>query len=186
MNLNPLAAAFDLQLTDTELVHRAVRGDESAYRAIYERYGRYVGGVVYRIMGDDAELEDIVQESFTKAFKRIKKLEKPELLKYWLITVTVGQANNHLAKRSRRKRLATDAEATFLSAAASQAPRTISEIYEALDKLPDKIRVPWILHRVEGMTIIEVAEVVGVSIATAKRRIQEGDIQVRRVLHVDE
>ena len=71
---------------DEVLVARVLRGDALAFRDLYGRHSRYVAGVVYRLMGDDAELEDIVQDAFVRAAERLPSLREPAQLRAWLVT----------------------------------------------------------------------------------------------------
>ncbi len=167
---------------DEVLVGRVLRGDRSAFRELYGRHGRYVAGVVYRLMGDDAELEDIVQDTFVRAAERLSSLRVPGQVRPWLATIAVRLAQSRLARRRRRDflRLQLTRAAPTTSDPRDRAPA--DELYSALDQVPDKLRVPWILHRVEGWRLEDVAASCDVSLATIKRRIADAQARLDRRL----
>jgi RNA polymerase sigma-70 factor (ECF subfamily) len=174
----PQAVTFD----DTVLVERAGRGDELAFSEIYRRHARYIAGVAFRLTGDDAAVDDMVQETFIAAYRGIAKIREPGQLRPWLVTIAVRRARRHIARLSRMRKGRAEI--------ARHAPRfgdardldRIDELYEVLDRVPVKYRVPWVLSRVEGMTIPEVAEACGWSVATIKRRIAEAENRLKRKL----
>jgi len=185
------AAGPQLVVTDDDatLVERirsgavqGVGGDRAAFRALYARHSRYVAGVVYRLMGDDADLEDIVQDTFIRAVERLDSLRTPAQVRPWLVTIAVRFARGRLAKRRRRHWLRKD---IAYAAAAASDPRDrapADDLYAALSQIPDRLRVPWCLARVEGYKLDEVAAICDVSLATVKRRISDAQTRVDRRL----
>lgn len=167
---------------DDVLVSRFLRGDPAAFRDLYGRHSRYVAGVVYRLMGDDAELEDIVQDTFVRANERLASLREPAQVRPWLVTIAVRLTQSRLTRRRRRSwiRQQINRSAPTSSDPRDRAPA--DELYSALDQVPDKLRVPWILHRVEGYKLEDVADSCSVSLATVKRRIAEAQVRLDRRL----
>lgn len=158
---------------DATLVARAAKGDERAFAELYRRYARYLAGVAFRLMGDDAELDDVVQETFVDASEGLSKIQDGASVRRWLATITVRKVARRIARRQRQRWLAKWIGRTE---PASTAPMVESEayaLYEALASISAARRVPWALHVIEGMTLPEVAEHCGVSLATVKRRIAE-------------
>jgi RNA polymerase sigma-70 factor (ECF subfamily) len=174
----PQAATID----DAVLVERAGRGDEQAFSEIYRRYARYIAGVAFRLTGDDAAVDDMVQETFIAAHRGLAKIREPGQLRPWLVTIAVRRARRHISGLSRRRKGRAEI--------ARNAPRfgdardldRVDELYEVLDRVPVKYRVPWVLNRVEGMTLPEVAAACGWSLATIKRRIAEAENRLKRML----
>lgn len=167
---------------DAGLVERARRADEAAFAALYQRHARYLAGVVYRLMGDDAELDDIVQESFVDAARGLDALTHASLVRPWLVSITVRRARRHLSRR-RRRRLLLDGLAAFSARASNPSDRNeVDDLYEALDRLPQDLRVPWALRRIEQLSLPEVAAACAVSLATVKRRISEAERLLARRL----
>src|SRR5262249_12737265 len=90
----------EAQGVDAALVVRAQSGDRTAEEAIYRRHVRYVGGLVLRLLGDRAEAEDCVQETFAIALGRIGSLRDGDALRGWIAQISV----NLVRRRFRRRR----------------------------------------------------------------------------------
>ncbi|MEM9460866.1 MAG: RNA polymerase sigma factor [Myxococcota bacterium] len=167
---------------DEVLVARVLRGDPQAFRDLYGRHSRYVAGVVFRLMGDDADLEDIVQDTFVRATERLSTLRTPAQVRPWLVTIAVRLAQSRMTRRRRRRwlRQQITRAAPTVSDPRDRAPA--DELYSALDQVPDKLRIPWILSRVEGQRLDDVAAACGISLATVKRRIADAQARLDRRL----
>jgi RNA polymerase sigma-70 factor (ECF subfamily) len=169
-----------VQEEDVDLVARAIGGDERAFAQVYRRYAKYVAGVVFRLMGDEGELDDVVQETFVDAHAGLASLRDPGGVKGWLVTIAVRKVARRL-ERKRRQRF-------FLGLFGGGAPRAASPeiesdvygLYERLAAISAERRIPWSLHTIEGMTLPEVADHCGVSLATVKRRIHEAEALMRQ------
>lgn len=158
---------------DATLAKRAAAGDERAFTAIYRKHARYVAGVVYRLMGSDSEIDDVVQETFVAASEGLGTLKEGATLRAWLVTIAVRKVARRLAKRQRQRWLAGMFGRTEPHAASPEVEGDAYALYQALAAIGVDRRVPWTLHHVEGLTLPEVAEHCGVSLATVKRRIAE-------------
>ena len=94
-------------------------------------------------MGDDADLDDIVQEAFVDAARALDTLTHAELVRPWLVAIAVRRAQRHLSRR-RRRRLLQDALAVFGARVSDPGARhEVDDLYDALDRLPEELRVPW-------------------------------------------
>jgi len=169
-------------VADEALVQRAQRAEHGAFTALYERHASYIAGVVYRMMGDDAELDDIVQETFVDAAGALEQLETAALLRAWLVSIAVRRARRHLRRRARRWSLLASVAEFAARASDPEDRRSVDELYDALDRLPVDLRVPWVLHRVEQFSLNEVARMCDMSLATVKRRIAEAERRIERRL----
>lgn len=176
----PRSGPAEPPVDDLDLVERLRRRDAGAYRMLYNRHARYLAGVVFRLLGGDHELEDVVQESFVDAVEGIRHLEHAGRLRPWLVTIAVRKVNRVLLARRRRKKLATG---FALVAPKSHYPTqelSADELRRALDVLAPELRIPWVLGRVEQLELAEVARACSVSVATAKRRIAAAEQSIRR------
>jgi RNA polymerase sigma-70 factor (ECF subfamily) len=166
---------------DATLVARAVAGDERAFTAIYRRHARYVAGVAFRLMGDEAELDDVVQETFVAASSALASLEDRGALRSWLVTIAVRAVSKRIARRQRGRWLSSLLGRTQPRSTPPAVEGDAYALYEALEALSADLRVPWALHAIEGMTLPDVAARCGVSLATVKRRIKEaGELLEKR------
>jgi RNA polymerase sigma-70 factor (ECF subfamily) len=170
-------------LEDDVLVDRARGGDEQAFSALYRRHARYIAGVIFRLMGDGSELDDIVQETFVAASFSLGKLKDPQSVRGWLVTIAVRRVRRRLAARQRRRWLGQEIDRQMPRMSDPRLRAEIDELYDVLDRLPPRLRVPWVLARLEGETLADVARACGVSLATAKRRVAEAEESVQRRLH---
>ncbi|MDP9037212.1 MAG: RNA polymerase sigma factor [Myxococcota bacterium] len=176
----PRHASAGTPIDDIELVDRLRRHDVDAYRLLYTRYARYVAGVVFRLLGGDRDLDDIVQDSFVDAVDGIATLQDGARLRSWLVTIAIRKVNRVLGARHRRKRLTAGLALLAPSWFSPMGERSLLELQRALDTLPPKLRVPWILGRIEELELEEVARACCTSIATTKRRIGVADQRLRR------
>lgn len=168
--------------SDGVLVSRILRGDDAAFRSLYGRHARYVAGVVFRLMGDDADLDDIVQDTFVRAADRLDTLRNPEQVRPWLVTIAVRLASSRMGRRRRRGWLRQQIRPAMPTHSDPRDRAPADELYDALDQIPDRLRVPWVLARVEGQKLDEVAHACGVSLATVKRRISDAQTRIDRRL----
>lgn len=172
-------------LSDGELVERVQAGDRRSFDALYLRHARYVAGTVFRVIGDDRELDDIVQESFILACEHIRRLKDPQRFRRWVVTIAIRESTRVLRKRRRRNTIGGQIAHSAPTASVPEDLAPAKELYAALGQLPDKLRVPWTLYRVVGESLTETAEACEVSLATVKRRIAAAEERLERRLHGD-
>lgn len=154
----------------------------SDFEALYAKHARYVAGVVHRLMGQDGEVDDVVQETFVDAIEGLERLRDPSAVRAWLVTVAVRRTRRVLASRRRRMMFAfwTVDFAPRASDPRDRAP--VDELYDALARVPADLRIPWVLHRVERLSLPETAAACEVSLATVKRRIADAEERIERRL----
>jgi len=164
--------------TDVELVLALVRGEAAAAGRLYDRHAGAVQRVVYRLLGRDSELDDVVQEVFIYALHSIDKLREPAALKGWLLGIAVGKVRSHLRLRYRRRWLAflPHEELPEPEFAASDSDSEVVErVRRILEELPPDERIALVLHRIEGLTLHDAAGASGMSLSTFKRRLAKGE-----------
>ncbi|NUP05013.1 MAG: sigma-70 family RNA polymerase sigma factor [Polyangiaceae bacterium] len=171
--------AAQTPVDDTALIERARTGEEQAFTALYQAHVRYVAGVVYRMLGSDAELDDIVQETFVEALRQLDALRDTKKLRPFLVTIAVRRIHARLSLRYRMRSLATRLFGTAPQVSNPEDAAPIHSLYETLSEFPARHRIVWVLHRVEGYTLPEVSEQSSASLATVKRWIAEIDRKVQ-------
>jgi RNA polymerase sigma-70 factor (ECF subfamily) len=147
------------------------------FEALFQRYSRHVAGVAARLLGTvDAEVDDVVQDVFWLASRRLERLPDMMQARGWLTTVTTRIVRRRLLRR--RYRALFHGDGSDGSAANVPAPGATAEqrallarLYEVLDRLPLEQRLAWSLRYLEGEPLEAVASACGCSLATAKRRI---------------
>ena len=136
----------------------AERKAELDLEAVYAAHARYVAGVVHRIMGNDGEIDDIVQETFLDALgEGLGDAREPADVRAWLVTVAVRRTRRILARRRRRRLFAFFAADVAPRASDPRDRQAVDDLWDALERLPEDLRIPWILHRVVAMSLPEAA-----------------------------
>jgi RNA polymerase sigma-70 factor (ECF subfamily) len=161
---------------DAALVAALKSGQPDAPAALVEHYGRYVERLVARVMGFDPEVPDLVQEVFVRALECVHDLKDPYSLKGWLGSLAIFTARAWMKRRRFRRRWLRflppqELPETASISASPEANETLARTYQALDKLPPDERIAFALRFVDGMQLADVASMVGVSLATIKRRL---------------
>ncbi|HLV65176.1 MAG TPA: sigma-70 family RNA polymerase sigma factor [Polyangiaceae bacterium] len=175
--------------TDAALVVAARAGERWAQEALFQRHARLVVGLAQRLLPRSADAEDLVQDAFVYAFRRLDTLKNPQAFASWIASITVRTAS----KRVRRQRLLArlglhrsepiDVDGLVASGAPADVASELLGIYTLLDRLPAEQRIALVLRRVEGMELTEIAEHMGLSLATVKRRLTVAEARLRRALH---
>jgi RNA polymerase sigma factor (sigma-70 family) len=168
---------------DAMLVERVKAGDEAAFSDLYKRHARRVAGVVYRLLGSDHHLEDIVQDTFVTGLRQLDSLREPAALGCWLRTIAVRRVKRHLASKYRQRTIDRELQAMVPKASEPELGEEIHALYRALAKLPDKLRLPWMLHHIEGETLPDVASMCDSSLTTVKRNIAKAAERLRGLGH---
>jgi len=163
-----------------------VPSSEITPESLYRDYGRYVASIAHRLLGRDDEVDDVIQDVFLAAHRGLDQLRDPGAVKGWLAAITVRTARHKLRMRKVRAFFHLDAASeheTVSSADASPEDRTlVAQVYRLLDELPADERIAWTLRHLEGEKLDVVADFCGISLATAKRRIQAAQDHLKRGL----
>lgn len=183
-NMSAPASATRVQVSpsDGALVLAAQAGDDRAFATLYLRHARHVANVVYRLTGNNEMLDDVVQDTFVLAMDRLGELREPERVRSWLVTIAVRRVRKHLARQAFRRALLV-AIGVAAEDGRGVVAQDVADGMRLVERLPAKLRIPWMLHRVEGASLPETAEACEVSLATAKRRIAEAEERLERWTH---
>lgn len=184
--------------SDEELLPRARNGDEDAVRALVTRYNQRLFRVARGIVGNDAEAEDVVQETYVRAFFGLDGFRGDALLSTWLTRIALNEA---LGRLRRRRPSAELSELDGAGAAAdgrvvafplspmaaspeSEAARTqMRQVLEqAVDDLPDRFRMVFILRDIQGLSTEETAAALAIRAVTVKTRLHRGRRLMRRAV----
>ncbi len=160
-------------LEDNELVERTLAGDVRSYEELVRRYERLVGRVVYSYARREVSVEDLVQETFLRAYDRLETFNPDYRFKTWLLAI----ANNLGVDTLRRRReivefnpethapISRGPEAEAVAADRSRGVR------EAIATLPETYGVPLVLRYTEGLSYAEIAEVLSITVPAVKSRL---------------
>ena len=179
--------------TDAELVERARARDETAVRAIMQANNRRLYRLARGILRNDSEAEDVVQETYFRAFTHLESFRGDSSLATWLARIAMNEALGRLRRARPSVDLDTLAPGVLeaqiiqfpLSAASedpekSMAQRQIQNVVEhAIDDLPDNFRIVFITRVIEGMNVEETAEILGLKPETVKTRLHRARAMLR-------
>jgi RNA polymerase sigma-70 factor (ECF subfamily) len=181
-------------LNEAELVRRALARDEMAFRAIMLRHNRKLYRIARGIVRNDADAEDVVQEGYVRAFMHLQDFRGDSSLATWLSRIIINEALGRL--RRKRSRPEVQADEPRLEAQIIQFPQTTNDdpektmaqrqilqlVEEATDKLPENFRLVFITRVIEGMSVEETAEILGIPPETVKTRLHRARRLVREQL----
>ena len=170
---------------DHSLVQRVQRGDKVAFEMLFTKYQRRVSRLVSRFVRSDAEVEDIVQESFIKAYRALGSFRGDSAFYTWLYRIAVNTAKNHLVSASKRPISLTQFEKNddddfeedhFMSDAATPESELITKqiaetVNKTMNELPADLREAIMLREIEGMSYEDIADSMGCPIGTVRSRI---------------
>jgi RNA polymerase sigma-70 factor (ECF subfamily) len=175
---------------DEDLVQRLVRGDAWAQEALYRRHFPSVFRTALRLLENRADAEDVVQDVFVMAYADIGSLRDPAAFGQWIVGITVHRAHRLFRRRKLLRAVGLDRSSdpvTLAELACEGVDPAVREALSLIDRelrrLPPRKRAAWVLRRIEGYSLEEVAAACACSVATAKRWIRAANERI--VPHVD-
>ena len=178
---------------DAELVKRALDRDEAAVRTIIKANNRRLYRLARGILRNDGEAEDVVQETYVRAFTHLTDFRGESSLSTWLSRIAMNEALGRLRRERPGVELSSLPQGTLeaqiiqfplISAAEdpekSMAQREIRNVVEgAIDELPEAFRLVFITRVVEGMNVEETAEILNLKPETVKTRLHRARTMLR-------
>ena len=170
---------------DQVLVDRVRDGDKQAFDLLVAKYQRRLMRLLSRIVHDPAEAEDVVQETFIKAYRALRHFRGDSAFYTWLYRIGINTAKNFLATQGRRTPTSTEADAEQAEAftdgehlrdintpesmlATKQIAQTVNA---AMDTLPTELRVAIVLREIEGLSYEDISAIMHCPIGTVRSRI---------------
>ena len=174
----------------TQWVRRAARGDESAYAQLYQRTRPLVARLTAGFATLDAdEVEDVIQETYVRAFKALPRLKEPGAFEAWLLSIARNRARTRLERKSHVRRLEEEApdaepEAVPLLPEALQVERDIAVVRQLIAELPEGEEKKTVqLFYLEGeLSAREIAEKLGVGKSAVTMRLERFRARIKREL----
>jgi len=169
---------------DQELIGRVLAGDPSAERALYDAHVDRVFRLVYRMAGDLDRAQDYTQETFIRAFGRLREFRGEAALSTWLASIAISITLNGLrkVKRSWEREVVLDDSLAMGRTTPEAEPDLKERLAQAIDDLPDGYRVVFVMHDVEGYTHEEIAGSLGVHPGTSKAQLFRARARLRESL----
>ena len=177
-------------VTDAELVRRVLAGEYQMYEVITRRYNQRLYRVARSIVQNQEEAEDIVQDTYTRAFEHLSQFEGRALLSTWLTRIAVNEARSRMKERSKQKAIDPMLSTTPELARTLQTPereRLAAEtrviLENAIDQLPEAYRSVFVMRSLEEMSIAETAQCLEISEEAVKIRMLRARRMLQRTLH---
>jgi RNA polymerase sigma-70 factor (ECF subfamily) len=159
--------------SDPELVAAFLKGEASASAALWEKYAPLVRRITSRAVGPGHEVDDLVQETFLRLYRKLPSLQEPSALRAFVVAITTRVLQTELRTRwlKRWLGLSDDGKLPESSSAGADldAREALTRFYRLLDGLRPNHRTAFVLRYIEGLELVEVAAATGVSLATIKR-----------------
>jgi len=178
--------------TDAALVVAARAGEAWAQEALFARHAARLLGLAQRMLGSNDDADDLVQDAFVRALSQLHRLENPQAFASWLTTIAVHGAQKRLRRRRLLVRLGLRTSETHdwdLVVSSSAPPDVTVElraVYRVVRDLNAEERVAFVLRRVEGLELTEIAATMKLSLATVKRRLAAAEHRFNRLLRSNE
>jgi RNA polymerase sigma factor (sigma-70 family) len=164
-------------IPDGDLVAASRHGDRAAYAVLIRRHTRRVYAVCLGILGDVADSEDIAQETFMRGLTNISTLRESDRFSMWITQIARNLCRDFLKTRRKRSELLDRR-----SAEGRPHPGDFSALYAALERLPEKHRLPLVLYYLEDKSVQGVAAELDVSEAGAYTRLSRARRELRKLL----
>jgi RNA polymerase sigma-70 factor (ECF subfamily) len=185
--LTVVPAGDDQLWSDRQLVAALLERSPQGAAQTWRKFAPRVFGLVERTLGLASDAEDITQDIFLRVFSRVHTLREPDAFGSFVLSVALRVIKWHLRSRRVRKILHLVEHVPDLPVPGLDidARRTLRRFYDLLDTLPADQRFVFALRHVEGMTLTEIAELSGVSLSTAKRRLQKATLRLTKKTQAD-
>jgi RNA polymerase sigma-70 factor (ECF subfamily) len=182
------ASAGPNRADELALVDRCRAGDLAAFETIYRAHAGRLYSVACRVLGNPTDAEDLLQDIFLAAHRKLDTFRGESALGTWLYRLAMNLCLDHLRSRARRNGQITDAldDEYGLDDSGSRrlAERTVAkmDLERAMAQLPEGCRTAFVLHDVEGLEHREVAEILGIAEGTSKSQVHKARLRLRAML----
>jgi RNA polymerase sigma-70 factor, ECF subfamily len=182
------ASAGPSRTDELALVERCRAGDLAAFETIYRAHAGRLYSVACRVLGNPTDAEDLLQEIFLAAHRKLETFRGESALGTWLYRLAMNLCLDHLRSRATRSGQLTDAldDEYGLDDTGSRhlAERTVAkmDLERAMAQLPEGCRTAFVLHDVEGLEHREVADILGIAEGTSKSQVHKARMRLRAML----
>ena len=170
---------------DQKLVEKAQRGDKKAFGMLVEKYQRRLNRLLSRMVRDQSEIEDIVQDSFIKAYRAINNFRGDSAFYTWLYRIGINTAKNHLVKLGKRPKAMNDVEIEEIEnfedapdlrnhetpESTMMSSEIVASVNQTIEALPSELREAISLREMDGLSYEEISDLMNCPIGTVRSRI---------------
>jgi RNA polymerase sigma-70 factor (ECF subfamily) len=172
------------RVNERQLIAAAVAGEVTAQRMLYDQHVDRVYRLAYRLAGEDELARDFTQETFIRAFQRLKDFRSDSSFGTWIHTIAMSVSLNGLrkVKKFRTRESSLDDALTVGVVTRRAEPDLKERLRRAIDNLPEGYRTVFVMHDVEGYTHEEIGEALGVQPGTSKAQLFRARAKLREAL----
>jgi RNA polymerase sigma-70 factor (ECF subfamily) len=171
--------------SDGALVRRVLDGDTAAYAGLVSRYRDRLGRYAMRMLGNHADAEEALQDTFVRGYRSLRRCTDPERFGAWLFGILVNRCRTLGGRRARRQRTVVHDEVALSRASVRDDGEGFAlreAIQWAVAQLPSSNREAFLLKHVEELSYDEMAELTGVSVSALKMRVMRAREELQRLL----
>lgn len=180
---------IESELSDSEVVARVLRGDTEAYQQIVRRYNRRLYRVTWAIVQDDDEAEDVIQETYVRAYEHLAQFAGRALFSTWLTKIAIHEAWSRMKRRNKQCDLGSAPESVGNPSRIPHTPEeelitneTRAALEQAINALPEPQRAVLVMRSLEQMTVAEIAHCLDITEQAVKMRFLRARRTLRRTL----
>jgi RNA polymerase sigma-70 factor (ECF subfamily) len=167
-----------MEATDNELVERVRGGDDDSFRHLVDRHSRALYRAAYRITGNAADADDVVQETFLRAYRALERFDARASFTTWVHRIAINCSLDLIDARKRRDAKTADVEDLSTIASHSATPDRLlhssqmqQAVAMAMDRLSGNERTAFVLRHFEGMPLEEIGQVLGTQLNATKNTV---------------
>jgi len=172
-------------IPDAELVRRVLSGETEAYAGLVSRYRERFGRYATRMLGDQHDAEEALQDAFVRAFRALSSCDTPERFGPWLLSILANRCRTAGARRTRRTQTIVTDERAVYGAHVDQgvdAAAWREEIERGLARLDPVLREAFVLKHVNELSYDEMHEITGAGVSALKMRVKRACQRMRAML----
>jgi len=181
---------------ELDLIERLKRGEESAFRSLVEQYQDLVYNTALGVVQNESDAEDVAQEVFIQVFRSIGTFKSEAKLSTWIYRITTTRALDLLRARKSKKRFGllkrlweTEEESPVENISDFNHPgvslerkEEAAQLITAIAQLPENQKVAFVLHKLEGLSYLEIAEVMGNTLPAVESLMHRARLNLRKIL----
>ena len=182
-------------LEEKQLIQLLKEGNNQAFRTIVDQWKDMVYNTCLGILQQATEAEDVTQEVFVQVYESIHNFKGDSKFSTWLYRIAVTKSLDQLRKKKRKKRFGfvqslfgnneeelNLTENFYHPGIAMENKERAAVLFKAIEKLPENQRVAFVLHKVEGQSYIEIAEIMDVSLSSIESLMHRAKLNLRKIL----
>ena len=181
----PRLPSNQTDVTDADLVARCRAGEVDAFEAVYRRHASRLFTLACRMSGSAHDAEDLLQEIFLQAHRKLESFKGDASLGTWLYRLAINHCLDFVRSRQMKNQKVTetlDAESSVVPTARHESPIARIDLERAIAGLPPGCREAFVLHDVEGFDHKEVAAMLGIAEGTSKSQVFKARTKLRAAL----